>query len=251
MTFTDRFTDRAAAYASGRPSYPPAAVDVLLDGLGAPGALAVADLGAGTGISARALADRGPMVFAIEPNPAMRESAVHHERVRWIAGSAEATTLANGSVDLVTAFQAWHWVDQAAAVMEARRVLRPNGRLAAIYNELDERDAFTAAYAAMFRRFRVRDAADGRRGHGLPAFETIAPERTHRYAFANPFALDRAGLHDYAESSSYLPRTGDAARAMHAQIDELAGAHQRDGRLTLLFTTRAAVVDLVPAGSTP
>lgn len=246
MSFTGRFTERATAYATGRPSYPAAAIDVLFDDLGEPQALAVADVGAGTGISARAIAARGARVYAVEPNDAMRENAAHHERVRWIAGTAEATTLAPASVDVVTAFQAWHWVDQPVAVTEARRILRPGGRLAAIYNELDERDAATAAYGEMFRRFRV-PGDEVRRAYGLDSFCAIAPEHTREFAFENPFALDRGGVHDYAESSSYLPRTGDAARAMHARIDEIVDAHQRDGLLTLLFTTTVARIDLMRA----
>jgi SAM-dependent methyltransferase len=249
VSFTARFTERATAYATGRPSYPAAAIDVLFDGRGNPDALAVADLGAGTGISARAIAERGAQVYAVEPNDAMRENAARHERVRWIAGTAEATTLAPASVDVVTAFQAWHWVDQPAAVTEARRILRPGGRLAAIYNELDERDEATAAYAAMFRRFRV-PGDEARRAYGLDSFCAIAPAHTRAFTFANPFALGRAGVHDYAESSSYLPRSGAAARAMHAHIDELLDAHQRGGLLTLLFTTTVARVDLMRAFST-
>jgi ubiquinone/menaquinone biosynthesis C-methylase UbiE len=236
VSFTARFTERASAYAVGRPSYPDAAIDVLLEGLGARAALAVADLGAGTGISSRAIAERGPRVFAVEPNAAMRENAEPHERVTWIAGTAEATTLADAAVDVVTAFQAWHWVDHPAAVAEARRILRPGGRMAAIYNEFDQRDPFTAAFEAMFRTFSTADIA-GRRGHGLTAFETIAPERTRRFHFDNPFDVGRAGVHRHAESQSYLPRTGDAARAMHDHIDQLADAHERDGALALHFIT--------------
>ena len=53
MNSTQRFGTRAKAYAAFRPSYPPAAVDAALAGLGNPHALAIADIGAGTGISSR------------------------------------------------------------------------------------------------------------------------------------------------------------------------------------------------------
>ncbi|HTD33264.1 MAG TPA: class I SAM-dependent methyltransferase, partial [Candidatus Elarobacter sp.] len=145
MSFAGRFTDRAGDYVSGRPSYPPAAIDALLDGLGDPADVVVADLGAGTGISSRLLAERGAQVLAIEPNQAMREAAEPHPRVEWIAASAEHTGLGEASADLVTAFQAFHWFDQRAALDETVRILRPGGRAAVIYNERDERDPFTAA----------------------------------------------------------------------------------------------------------
>jgi hypothetical protein len=53
-----RFSDRAADYVKYRPGYPPEAIDAILDGLGPPTALIAADIGAGTGISARLLASR-------------------------------------------------------------------------------------------------------------------------------------------------------------------------------------------------
>ena len=59
MSFTDRFSDLATAYVAARPSYPVESVDVLIEGLGDPASLAVADLGAGTGISSRVIAARG------------------------------------------------------------------------------------------------------------------------------------------------------------------------------------------------
>ena len=228
MTFTDRFSELATAYAQARPSYPIEAVAVVIDGLGDPHALSVVDLGAGTGISSRLIADCGPHVLAIEPNAKMRDAAAPDARITWIDGTAEATTLPAASVDVVAAFQAWHWVEHPAGVAEAQRILKPGGRMAAIYNERDERDAFTAGYGAIVRRYAV-DATEDRRFAALRAFETIDPEHTQRFEYANVHALDRAGVHKRAESSSYLPQSGEAAQAMHLEIDELCNAHERPG----------------------
>lgn len=243
--YTERFTARAAAYANARPSYPAAAIDWLIAGLGDPAALLVADLGAGTGLSSRAIAARGPQVLAIEPNAAMRENAQPHARVRWVAGTAEATTLAAGTVDVAAAFQAWHWIDRDAAVAEARRVLRPHGRLAAVYNEYETSDPFTAAYAAIFSRFSTRDI-EGRRAHGLEGFSAIAPARLRRRTFANPFVLDRESAHAHARSQSFLPQDGPGAVAMQAYIDDVFHTYQRDGRVRLRFAT---VVAALPVGA--
>ena len=75
---TSRFSDRADDYVKYRPGYPPAAIDAILNGLGPPASLVAADVGAGTGISARALADRGVRVLAVEPNAVMANAAVPH-----------------------------------------------------------------------------------------------------------------------------------------------------------------------------
>jgi SAM-dependent methyltransferase len=243
LSFTDRFSDLAGAYVAARPSYPPESVEVLIDGLGDPAALAVADLGAGTGISSRAIAARGPLVYAIEPNAKMREAAAPDPRVQWINGTAEATTLAEGSVNVVAAFQAWHWVEHPAGVAEARRILRPGGRMAAIYNERDERDAFTAGYGSLILRYAI-DATEQRRADALTAFTTIDPARTQRFEYVHLHLLDRDGLHKRAESSSYLPQTGEAAEAMHAEIDDLFTEYERDGSVNMHLATLVVRVDV-------
>ena len=242
MSFTDRFSDLASAYVAARPSYPVESVDILIDGLGEPAALAVADLGAGTGISSRAIAARGPRVYAIEPNAKMREAAAPDERVSWVDGTAEATNLPAASVDVVAAFQAWHWVDHPAGVAEARRILRPGGRLAALYNERDESDPFTAGYGAIIMKYAI-DATEERRANALAAFATIDPARTQRFEYGHIHRLDRPGFHQRAESSSYLPQKNDAARAMHAEIDELFDVYQHDGFVNMHLVTLVVRVD--------
>jgi SAM-dependent methyltransferase len=235
MTFVDRFSDRADAYVVARPSYPLDAVDVLIDGLGDPARLVVADLGAGTGISSRLLASRGPRVVAIEPNAKMRAAAEPDPRVTWIDGTAEQSTLDAASVDVAVAFQAWHWVAHPAGVAELRRIVRPGGRFAVVYNERDESDEFTAAYGAMVRRF-AQDRTEEHRNDALEAFAQIDPSRTQRFTYRNAKALDRAGVHLRAASSSFLPQTGPAADAMHAEIDAVLDRFAADAYVMRLVT---------------
>jgi hypothetical protein len=80
-----RFRDRAADYVKYRPTYPAAAIDAILDRLGAPDRMLAADIGAGTGISARLLGDRRVRVVAVEPGEAMRRAADPHRQVAWVA----------------------------------------------------------------------------------------------------------------------------------------------------------------------
>jgi hypothetical protein len=72
----ERFNDRAADYIRYRPTYPAEAVDAILDGLGQPERVVAADVGAGTGISARVLGDRGVRVIAVEPGEALDSEAL-------------------------------------------------------------------------------------------------------------------------------------------------------------------------------
>jgi SAM-dependent methyltransferase len=248
MSFTERFSDRADDYASGRPSYPAAALDVLLDGLGDPADVLVADLGAGTGISSRLLAERGARVLAIEPNQAMREAAEPHPRVEWIAGNAEHTGLGEASADLVTAFQAFHWFDQRAALDEIVRILRPGGRAAVIYNERDESDPFTAAYGDLIRKYQTDDT-ERRRADGLEAFAAFeAWKEKRRVEVRNEQPLDVDGVLARARSTSYLPKAGDVARDLHDEIRALVGRFARDGRVVMVMRTIVVACDIGTAG---
>ena len=120
-----RFSDRASDYVKYRPSYPAAAIDAILDGLGEPSQLTAADIGAGTGISSRLLAQRGVRVLAIEPNAEMRQAADPHALVEFRAGNSEATNLPDTSIDLVTCFQSFHWFNPVLTLPEFRRILKP------------------------------------------------------------------------------------------------------------------------------
>ena len=131
------FGNAAADYATHRAGFPPELFDRLAGfGVGEPGQLVV-DLGTGTGTVARQLAARGCDVTGVDTR-LMAEGAALAERdgvtVRWHEATAEDTRLFDVSVDVVTAGQCWHWFDRPAAVVEARRILRPGtGTLAILY----------------------------------------------------------------------------------------------------------------------
>jgi ubiquinone/menaquinone biosynthesis C-methylase UbiE len=88
----------------------------------------VADVGPGTGIFTRLLLETGARVIGIEPNGPMRAAAerriLGEPRFESKNGRAEATGLADASVDLVTAAQAFHWFEPSAARAEFVRILR-------------------------------------------------------------------------------------------------------------------------------
>jgi len=92
------------------------------------------DLGTGTGTLARGLAIRGCEVTGLDRSAALMEQAAELDRVagaavKYVNAAAEATGMAAAEFDLVTAGQCWHWFDRPRTAAEARRVLKPGGRL--------------------------------------------------------------------------------------------------------------------------
>ncbi len=129
------FGKAVGEYERSRPSYPQEAVKWMVPQR----ARTVLDLGAGTGKFTRSLVARGLEVTAVEPDDMMRAALADAlPSVRTLKGTAEAIPLPDASVDVVTAAQSWHWVDQALALPEAARVLKPGGSLALVWNIRDE-----------------------------------------------------------------------------------------------------------------
>jgi ubiquinone/menaquinone biosynthesis C-methylase UbiE len=192
---TGRFTGLAGVYAATRPAQPPEAVAFVLDGLGDASGLHVADLGSGTGLSARAFAAAGATVSAIEPNAAMRDVAEPHPRVTSIGASAERTTLADASVDVVAACTAWHWFDHALVLPEIRRILNTRGRLAIMEINFDESDPFTKAWRTVYWQFSKRVPLMP--GNLIDHATALNPVAVARATFSFGHAMDRAGLHAY------------------------------------------------------
>jgi ubiquinone/menaquinone biosynthesis C-methylase UbiE len=129
----------AAAYEAARPGYPDEAITLLAEEVRIGPGTEVCDLAAGTGKLTRRLVELGAQVTAVEPVEAMRaQAAAAVPRAALLDGTAEAIPLEEGSVDVVTVAQAFHWFDAPAALAEIARVLRPAGRLAILWNERDE-----------------------------------------------------------------------------------------------------------------
>ncbi len=215
---TDRFTERARAYAATRPKHPPAAIDYVLAGFAIP-AVNLADLGSGTGLSSLPFADAGAQVWAVEPNDAMRDAAESHPRIIPVKATAERTTLDAASIDIVTACTAWHWFDHTLVVDEVKRILKPRGRLAILEIHFDETDAFTKAWRNTYWRFGKRVPLMP--GNLIADALALNPGAVTRARFPFAHSLDRGGLHAYTDSNSLTPTDPDLYNALHAAIDVL------------------------------
>lgn len=149
----------AVDYDRYRPGYPQTLFDHVANRLDLPADARVADLGAGTGKAALAMARRGWRVTAIEPGQGMldvlgAQAAAAQVRVEARRASAEETGLDSVSVDLVTAAQAFHWFDKEKAMPEIARIVRPGGGVAVFWNaRADDRSAFLSGHMDVLSRY--------------------------------------------------------------------------------------------------
>ena len=240
MNPTERFEGRADAYRIGRPSYGPEVIGYVLDGLGA--APTIADLGAGTGIASRLLAAYGANVIAIEPNAKMRAQAEPNERVRFVEAPAESTGLADGSVDGITAFQAFHWFANDAALAEIVRIGRAGATAALVLNERDERDPVSAAYGDLVRRF-ATDDTEAQRMASIVRFKAL-PGIVSERVFSSEQRLGQSDLHARIDSTSYLPNAGEAATRLGRDADAFFRLVAQQGVVRLALHTIVVRVQL-------
>jgi SAM-dependent methyltransferase len=207
---TQRFSNRVDAYVRYRPGYPAGLVPQLLEKTGLGTGAVVADVGAGTGIFTRLLLQQGLRVYAIEPNAPMRaaaEASLGDDRQFVSVGApAEETGLDNDSIDLVTAAQAFHWFNNAAAKAEFRRILKPAGQLALVWNRRKVSQPFQQAYDGVLREFSPEygkvNHMNLREGEIAGFFAPAEMEVVH---FDNSQRLDFSSLLGRLKSSSYCP----------------------------------------------
>jgi SAM-dependent methyltransferase len=198
--------------------------DESLDWLLPADAADVLEIGAGTGILTRLLAARADHVTAVEPDERMRavlsRSGVKAD-IRF--GHGEELPVDTSSYDVVIAASAWHWVDEARAVPESARVLRPGGRLALTWNGVDRSvDWMRSLWAggvelspdektAVDRRRRSRHVVDVEAGGPSPFLE---PE-TRLFHWTRRMATD--DLIGMAATYSAVITMDDEARRRHLE----------------------------------
>ncbi|MDB6091313.1 MAG: Methyltransferase type 11 [Gammaproteobacteria bacterium] len=244
LSSTERFSTRVENYIKYRPSYPPAVLELLRVKCALARTSSVADVGSGTGILTELLLETGAEVFAVEPNREMREAAERllsdYGRFRSVHGTAEETTLAAASVDLITASQAFHWFDVQKARSELARILRPGGRVALIWNERPlEPLPFLDDYEALLRRHCAEyDQVTSHRVHEPKIREFFGRRLPELAMFPNRQTFDFAGLEGRLLSSSYAPEPGHPQyEPMIAGLRDLFERHHRAGKVVFPYRT--------------
>ena len=143
MMFKDHFSKQAAGYAKFRPRYPQKLFDYLRSI--APSRRFAWDCATGNGQAAVGLATVFDRVIATDASVKQIGNARSLERVDYRVAPAENSGIESETIDLIMVAQALHWFDLDRFYAEARRVLKPDGILAAsAYNLLHVEPAIDA-----------------------------------------------------------------------------------------------------------
>ena len=220
----------ADTYDRSRPGYPREAVEWLVGKR----ASTVVELGAGTGKLTDVLLDLGHDVLATDP---LEEMLAHlllrRPDTRVATAPAEQIPAATRSVDTVVAAQAFHWFDAQPALREIARVLKPEGRVALVWNVRDERVPWVRKLGELV----------GRSGPEEDPTDTLVSSGLFGYVEQETFRhwqpLRKAELRDLVASRSNVATMDPMARdRVLSKVDDLFDQYDRgpDGLLLPYIT---------------
>ena len=239
---TQRFSNRVENYIRYRPGYPDEVLQILEKETGLTPSSIIADIGSGTGISTELFLKNGNMVYAVEPNDAMREAAElllkNYPNFHSVNGTSEATTIDGHCIDLVIAAQAFHWFTPDETRREFDRILKPNGNIVLMWNRRKENETlFLASYEALLQQYgtdydQVRHTNIDDRLLGT-FFESYK-----KHVVYNEQLFDFDGLKGRLLSSSYAPTEGHPNyEPMIKQLKIMFHEYQQNGQVRFEYDT--------------
>lgn len=240
-TNTTRFSDRVDDYIKYRPLYPKEILELLSDKIGLSASKIIADIGSGTGISTALFLSNGNQVYGVEPNKEMRQAAEfsfsNNKNFKSVNGTAENTNLPDRSVDLIFSGQAFHWFDRDLAKIEFKRILKPVGDLAFVWNIRKEDDDFQKKYLEILQEIPEYKDVKHTNIKDKEISEFFSPKKMYKQIISNSQAFDLQGLQGRLLSSSYCPKTGPLYENLMQKTEALFYEFQNKGIITFLYET--------------
>lgn len=235
-----RFSSRVENYAKYRPNYPNEIIGFLNTSIGLTKGAIIADIGSGTGISAKLFLDNGNEVYGIEPNAEMRSTGekylINYTNFHSIDASSEYTKLESESVDIITSGQAFHWFEPEATKKEFLRILKPGGFVVIINNRRKfSNSKFMNEYMELIEKYSEREGGNSL-NTDLPKFfglKTIDKE-----IFSNPQVYNLERLKGDLVSYSYIPNEEDPRfNYMISELELLFKKYNKNGTLIFDYET--------------
>lgn len=239
----ERFSNRVENYVKYRPGYPRELIGFLKKKCGLTTDSVIADVGCGTGISARIFLENGNRVYGVEPNADMRAAAEKYlaafPNFIPVDGTSDNTTLADSSVDMIVAAQAFHWFDAEKTRPEFERILKPGGHIVLMWNErkldatpfLVEYEAFLLKYADDYAHVRHENIQ-------VKEFQDFFQKEYGSATFPNKQVFDFEGLKGRMLSASYMPSESDPKyEAVVEDLRRLFAKHAEQDKIEILYDT--------------
>lgn len=235
----ERFTGKADFYDKYRPSYPDSLIDWLYEKTNAD---TVADIGAGTGKFTACLLRKPWKVTAVEPNADMREKLNGLKGINVVSASAENTGIEPCSIGLITVAQAFHWFDEELFKKECKRILKPFGKLAVIFNERNyedcpissKRDEICQRYCGTFHSGHV-----GKRTHeeGDLFFRNEYFSEVEYFSAENNIEMDEQVFIGDTLSRSYALSESDSNFPLFVkELKDAFSQYEQNGTVTVKYT---------------
>jgi len=241
---TKRFSDRVDNYVKYRPGYPDEVIIALQKECGLSAGSVIADVGSGTGIFTAMLLNKNYKVFAVEPNEAMQQAAKKRfgTNSNFIPtdGTAEATTLQAGSIDLIVCAQAFHWFNDGRTRVEFRRILKKDGYIALIWNNrLPDTDDFSIAYENLLKQDSIDYNKVNHRNIKDIDFKAFFKDGEYQVIkYPSKQVFDEAGLMGRVFSSSYVPVESSAeGEKFREALKGIFDKYNKNGLVTFYYQT--------------
>ncbi len=241
-----RFSSRVENYIKYRPSYPLEIIDILKEKRVLTENTVIADIGSGTGILTKIFLDNGNQVYGVEPNKDMREAAEKllqgYTRFSSLEGSAETTGLDENCIDLIIAGQAFHWFDVEESKREFKRIIKPNGNVALIWNNRGKSGTdFNSSYENFILKYGTDYREIKKNDGNVDLFFNYQKE-----TFYNFQELDFTHFKGRVLSSSYIPLDDNPLFSkMILELEDLFKKHQQNEIIRIEYDTEIYLGKLV------
>jgi len=243
--FVHRFDGKALNYSKYRPRYPRRILRLLEAGVGLDNRSVVADIGSGTGILSELFLKNGNHVLSVEPNDEMRGIAERRlekfgNRFVSVKGTAESTSLASRTVDLVAVGQALHWFGPESR-KEFRRILKGKRFVCVVYNDRRSNGRAETVYSKLVEEY------GGDRGTVPEVDDTyisqfLGNDQFTKFSIPNRQVLGYVGLLGRLASASYMPGPGSQSwNALTRDVRDVIEHLGVRGRVTLHYLTRVYI----------
>lgn len=243
MDFKQRFSDRVENYIKYRPGYPEEIIATLQLEIGLVPGDVVADIGSGTGLSAKLFLEHGNTVYGVEPNEPMRKAAegllAEYDHFVSVHGSSESTNLKAHSVDLIVCAQAFHWFDREKTKLEFRRIAAAGAHLCLIWNDRKETEPFQQDYEKLIQDFAI-DYNEISHRNITPDIisDFYAPNKFKKFVLHYEQHFNLEGLIGRIISSSYMPNEDHPNfPQLKNAIVHLFNAYEQNGIVTFAYNT--------------